>query len=135
MLYVIDRGGVPSYSGGCGRVVYLVTTLERLGELGLDVLATDRNAVKPYAAFQWVGEGLDDLVDWELMRQRDWYDTPQQPDRKERRMAEALVHRSVPWAAFGAVVARAGPVADEARQMVEDAGLATPVSVRRDWYF
>jgi hypothetical protein len=43
---------------------------------------------------------LDALVDWELMRATYWADTDDDPDRKERRTAECLVHRAVPWVSF-----------------------------------
>lgn len=34
MMFKIDRGGVPTYSGDCDDLVYLVTTVERLARLG-----------------------------------------------------------------------------------------------------
>jgi O-acetyl-ADP-ribose deacetylase (regulator of RNase III) len=45
------------------------------------------------------------------MRERYWNNTPNDPDRKERRMAECLVHGHVPWATFTQIVARAATCA------------------------
>lgn len=135
MMYVIDRGGVPTYAGGCGELVYLVSTVERLIELGPATVFTDRNAVLAFADFAADPASLDALVDWDLMAARMWNDTPDEPDRKERRMAECLVHRRVPWDAFTEVVAKTQACAESARAVLATVGVATPVVVRPDWYF
>lgn len=137
MLFAIDRGNVTTYQGGCSHIVYLATTLERLHELGLSVLLTDRNAVLEPAAF-WDfadGEPDDDFVDWPLMRERYWSSTYEQPDRRERRMAECLVHRFVPPEAFTEIVVKSREIVREAERAVATAGLSMPVSVVGDWYF
>lgn len=135
MMYAIHKSNVPGYSEGIDRLVYLGTTVERLAELGLDVLLTDRNAVLAYADFvRWSdGEPADDFIDWPLMKERYWHNTPEEPARLERRMAECLVHGTVPWEAVMAVGARDQAVADEASSII---GLDLPqVLVRPDWYF
>ena len=70
MMFVVDRGGVPEYSGGIDPLAYLVTTVERLVETECRVLTTDRNAVLGLARFRVGADELDDLVDWDLMRAR-----------------------------------------------------------------
>ena len=135
MLYVIDQGSVPGYSDGCDRIVYLRSSLELLEQSCAPVLVTDRNAVKAYAEFRPFIAGVDDFVDWGLMRARMWNDTEDYPDRKERRMAEALVRGVVPWEAITEVSAWSREVAAEAQRAIAVAGAATPVTVRRDWYF
>lgn len=136
MMYSIHCGNVPTYRDGCDRLVYLVTTLERLAEMGLDVLLTDRNAVLDFADFMvFDNGGQDDFIDWDLMRAQYWNNTAQWPDRRERRMAECLVRPRVPWEAFGEVVARNPAVAGEAAQAIALARSTTPVSVRPGWYF
>lgn len=137
MMYSIAAGNVPTYADGTDHIAYLVTTLERLQELGLNVLLTDRNAVLSYTDFARLadGEPADDFVDWPLMRERYWYDTPEYPDRKERRMAECLVHQVVPWEAFTDVVLKSEAVAATVRAFLTESGHAQSVSVRPDWYF
>lgn len=137
MLYSIHRGNVPGYSEGIGRLVYLVTTLERLLEAGLDPILTDRNAVLQLASFHRLrtGEPPDDFVDWPLMRQTMWNNTDSDPDRMERRMAECLVHGAVPWSAIQFVGAKSDAVADEVRATLGDETNRVRVEVRRDWYF
>lgn len=69
MLFRIFRGGVTTYDGDQGDLVYLCSTVERLDELGLAAVVTDRNAAVRIADFSddegtWRGEGF---VDWDLM--------------------------------------------------------------------
>lgn len=100
MLYAIIHGRVASYTEGQEQLVYLVTTVERVIELGVTPIFTDRNAVLAITRFTSDPADLDDLVDWPLMAIKMWNNTPDDPDRRERRMAECLVHRQVPWEAF-----------------------------------
>src|SRR6266496_4939159 len=67
MMYVIDKGGVPTYTGGCDELVYLVSSVERLVELGLPTLFTDRNAALEFATYAADPAELNSLVDWRLM--------------------------------------------------------------------
>ncbi len=135
MMYVIDRGGVPTYDGGCDDLVYLVSTVERLIDLDLRPLFTDRNAVLALAAFTDDVAKLDRLIDWSLMRATMWANTSAEPDRKERRMAECLVHACVPWEAFSEVVTKTRACAALVTQALSTVGSSTPVHVRPDWYF
>ena len=100
-------------------------------------MLTDRNAALDYAAF-WPlsdGEPPGDFVDWGLMRQRMWNNTPAEPDRRERRMAECLVYRTLPVEAITGLVAKSSSVAEEVAEAVRLSGCHVPVDVRRDWYF
>lgn len=135
MMFVIHSDNVPGYSAGSDRLVYLMTSIERLLALERAVLVTDRNAAKSYATFHHGTETIDDVIDWDLMIQRQWSDTKDQPDRKERRMAEVLVRDVVPWSAFSEVAAKSEGIAQEARRAISSAGAMTPVTVRPNWYF
>src|SRR5439155_1431561 len=81
MLYSIYRGNVPEYAEGTGPLVYLVSTIERLIEVGCTVVTTDRNAVLGYAEFRQGLDGLDGSIDWPLMRATMWNDIIDEPDR------------------------------------------------------
>lgn len=135
MMFVIHKGAVPSYRGGCARLVYLVTSVEILVDAGLAPVFTDRNAVLSFAQFSGSIDQLDDLIDWPLMRARMWNNTSADPDRMERRMAECLVHGAVPWQVIERVVAASDEAAGDARAILANVGVATPVDVRRGWYF
>ncbi|MCM3922609.1 DUF4433 domain-containing protein [Frankia sp. AiPs1] len=135
MMYVIHRGGVPTYNGGCDDLVYLVTTVRRIAELGLARVYTDRNAVRRSARFTIDDGELGSFIDWDLMQAKMWADTEAEPDRKERRMAECLVHERVPGVAFTEVVARTPDRERRARAVLATVGAKAGVVVRPDWYF
>lgn len=135
MLYKIHRGGVPSYQDGCDDLIYLVSTVERLQSEGCPLVFTDRNAATSIAEFTDEENRLGELIDWPLMNARIWRDVPAQPDRKERRMAECLAYRQVPWSAFVGVATRTEGCADAARATLATLGDSTPVVVRPGWYF
>ncbi|HYI62278.1 MAG TPA: DUF4433 domain-containing protein [Acidimicrobiales bacterium] len=135
MMYVIHRGAVPGLQGGSDMLVYLTTTIEGLVAGGGELVVTDRNAVLAYADQTDDLERLDDIVDWELMRAMFWNDTPEEPDRKERRMAECLVHGSVPWTAIDGIVTKTAERSAEVSSLLADAPHRPPVAPTGDWYF
>ncbi len=135
MLYSIHKGNVPSYEGGQDDIVYLVSHIDRIVELGLTFVFTDRNAYWQHADFSDDIGRIDELVDWGLMEQTMWNNTPDELDRRERRMAEFLVHRQVPWDALLGVAAFDEARSERAAQILDSVGITTIVRVRRGWYF
>lgn len=137
MLSAIDNGRVPEYTDGSDRLIYLATTLEGLTAGGAEIVLTDRNAALAFTEFHRLadGEPAEDFIDWPLMEARYWNNTNEYPDRRERRMAECLVHRSVPWESVLFVGARSQTVADQVGQIVGAAEWIPRVAVRTNWYF
>ena len=135
MLYVIHKGDVSSYGGGQDGLVYLVTHVDKIVEMGLPFVFTDHNAATSYAKFSDRLEKLDRFVDWDLMEDRWWRDTPEDPDRMNRRMAELLVYRRAPWDAFIELAARTGKDAASAQATLASVSADSVVQVRQDWYY
>lgn len=138
MMYAISRGNVPTYTGGTKRLVYLLSTLECLHELGHKTLLTDRNAALSYTAYRAFDPAdpiNDDFIDWGLMSNDYWNNTPEEPQRVERRMAEALVHKRVAWGAITRIGTQSKVVAAEVRAFLASAQSSVPVDVRPKWYF
>ena len=130
MMYAIHMGNVPTYLDGCDDIVYLCSTLGLLRDTGHEVLVTDRNAALAVAAF---ATNAGDLrIDWDLMRETIWKNTDEYPDRREKRMAEYLVHRLVEPTGIQALVTKSRAVAERVGRLVGD---TWPVSVIGDWYF
>lgn len=131
MLYTIDRGNVPGYSEGQTPVVHLVATVEKVVDSGLGFVFTDGHAEID------ISRQFDDLadlhrIDWKIMGERYWHDTPEDNDRLRRRQAEFLVHRALPWH----LVDRVGVISDEIAAAVRTVvGPTPPVIVRPDWYY
>lgn len=139
MLFSIRAGGVPSFTGDSRDIVYLMSTVERLQAAGLSLVFTDRNAVLELARHSREVSDLDTLIDWKLMRATYWADTDDDPDRKERRMAECLAHRAVPWSAFTNIAAfdkaRAARASQILASVAVDRFRSPPIDVRPEFYF
>lgn len=135
MLFKVSRGGVPGFTGTVDKLVYLITSIEVLRERGLQFVITDRNAATATASFHGDGGGRPEQIDWDLMDAHIWRSTPEEPDRMERRMAECLVHRVVPWSAFlGLAVASTG-MAERVRDVLKMSGVDGKVRIEPGLYY
>ena len=135
MLYSLYVGNVPTYEGDQDEIVYLVTDIDALEEHRRRLVFTDRNAVLGTARFSRNRTELDEYVDWQLMESPSWHESRWGQEGRERRMAEMLVYRLVPWAAFLGVATRLEARSLEASQALATVGVETFVGVRPEWYF
>jgi hypothetical protein len=134
MMYTLTRNNY-EYTGGFDDVVYLCSSLEALDVAGRPWIASDRNAAQDFATFVVGFDQVDGHVDWPLMKQRQWGYTNEDPSRPDRRAAECLAFRSVPWEAIERIVAKNNAAADMVRRLLVDAVHQPRVSVDADWYF
>lgn len=137
MLSAIHNGRVATYAEGQRGLVYICTTLGRVQELGCSWVASDRNAVLDTATFSRAGQELAELVDWPLMEATYWANTADDRQRRERRMAELLVHRRLPWEAVEFIGTRNYGDLRAVRDVLDTLGVShRPRSdVRAGWYF
>ena len=136
MLLNLKTGRVPGFSGGQSDLIYLVTACQKIKAANLPFVFSDGHALTTVTAFS---DDLNQLqiVDWGMVNQRYWTDTPADPDRQRRKQAEFLVHQKCPWDLIESIA-----VFDEsAMQAVMKVLGAFPlkdrrsVSIRRDWYY
>lgn len=144
MMYKIAMGGVPSFEGDYRKLVYLLSDVSSVQELNLPCVVTDRNAAVAIADFSdnlsvlgdlEAGNPESEFVDWVLMRQQIWKNTPGEPDRMERRMAELLVHHHFPLSGLVGAAVQNQQLRSNIEQMFEQASLDAPVRVRAGWYY
>jgi len=102
MLYNIHTG-----HGGVARVprrdiVILVSSLHKVDQLGLNFAFTSGHAYPVYAEYY---NQLGDLneIDWDLLQRRNFQNDPNDPEKKERYQAEALIHGHLPIDALNGV--------------------------------
>lgn len=133
MMSAISWGKVPEFGSDVTGLMYLVTTTQALVAARLVALVTDRNARLAVAEFRPVAD-CEDLVDWPLMKVRIWRNTDDDPERRERRMAECLVHERVPFDVFHEAVVHGEDQAKMVREILARHGKSIAVYVRPHWY-
>lgn len=134
MLYVVCRGH-GRYTGGASPLVHLGVVLGDIVDAGLTWCASDGNAAATYTRFSRQLDTLGNFVDFDLLCQRDWYNTPDDPDRKSRRSAEILVHGHVPLNLVSRVCSSNADTLARARTLLEPVGGVRDYSVKPDMYY
>jgi len=135
MLLTLQSGNVPAYQEGQGSLIYSVSDPDHLEANACELVITDRNAALGHALF-YDGLGhLDDAIDWALMNAVMWNNTPNEPDRMERRMAELLVHHRVPFAAIRHIGVLTAARRDEVLEAMASVAEPPRVTVRPRWYY
>ena len=124
------------YPGGDDPLVYLVTSVDRVTAAGLPWVASDGNCAVSITRFTTTESDLAAYVEWPLMEEEIWKNTPDDPDRMRRRMAEFLVHREFPVEALAGFAVRTDNHERELRQLLTAAGVINAyVDVRPGWYY
>jgi len=134
MLYAIYKGLVNGYNDGQERIIYIVSSVEKIEECGLKYVFTDGHAVMMLTDFYNNKTDLD-KIDWEIMNSRYWNDTAEDGDRKRRRQAEFLLHQFLPVTAILGIGVYDIAVKNEVEEELSKNGAPTPVKVFQDWYY
>ncbi len=134
MLYAIHKGNVSGYKGGQDSVIYLVSDAEIIEAEGLDFTFTDGHAVMAYADFYEELKDLD-VIDWDLMESKYWYDTPEDPNRKFRRQAEFLIYQFCPWELITEIGVINQSIKFEVNQLLQIFNIEKVVNIQRGWYY
>lgn len=133
MLCAIWYGNVAEYAGSQEDIVHLVCSVEDLAEPGRFAI-TNRHPITALAQ-QFDDLAALDELDWTLMSAKYWNDTDEDGDRKFRRQAEFLVHRSVPIEAIRLVGAMTAEAAERAAALLAEMPEPPLVVVRKGWYY
>jgi hypothetical protein len=136
MLLNLHTGRVPGYDEGQSPIVYLVSSIERVVAAGRPWVFSDGHGLAALSSWYDRAEELDQ-VDWELVGQRYWADSPEDNDRQRRKQAEFLVWQHLPWTAIAGigVLNAAAKAAVQSTLAGFPTAAATRVLVKRDWYY
>ena len=134
MMYNIKTGfgGIPKVPNE--EIVILVSSLFKLSELGIPFVFTDSHAYVQMANYFTALDCLD-KIDWALLNRRDFKNDPEDPGKKERYQAEALVWKYVPLGAIMGIGCYTSAVKGWVEGHVEQRGLTVKTSVQANWYF
>jgi hypothetical protein len=134
MLYTINRGNVAGYVEGQRPVIHLISSVQRVQDVGLPFVFTDGHGIVDFTEY------FDDLtfldrIDWPLMSSRFWNDIQSDSDRCRRRQAEFLVHEFFPFE----LVTEIGVINKSIKENVEETLLGTlyrpEVNIHPEWYY
>lgn len=131
MLYVLHRGH-DGYRGGQREMVHLVSRVSTARATGRPCFFTDRHAELGYAQ-QYVDDGDLDKVDWTVMPTDVWWGSD--PELKERRQAEFLVHDLFPWSAVIGIGVIDAATAVKVGALIASATPKHGVHARPGWYY
>ncbi len=129
MLYVVAQGH-ENYQEGQQPIVHLVSSIETIRAIGRPWLFTDRHADLGYANQYDTVDRLGE-VDWSVMLERYWSD----PEVKEKRQAEFLVHDWCPWEAIETIGVINQAIMARVEAAIAGAGHKPRVEVHPDWYY
>ena len=134
MMYNIKTGygGIPPIPNE--EIVILVSSLLKISELGIPFVFTDRHAYVQMANYFTDLDRLDE-IDWPLLNRRDFKNDPDDPGKKERYQAEALVWKCVPLKALTGVCCYTEAANTWINFELDQRGLEIKTTVQTKWYF
>ena len=115
-------------------IVILVASLHDLVANNIDFVFTDRHAYVEYANFRTDLQYLRD-IDWTILQNRDFSYSPNDPDKKVRYQAEALIYKNLPIAYLKAIVCYNETAKAEIESHLNRFGISANVHVSPKLYF
>lgn len=134
MLFNIKTGygGVPRVPND--DIVIFVSSLRNVAQLGLKFVFTNQHAY-PLAAEYFNSLAHLGRVDWPLLQSRNFKHDPEDPGKKERYQAEALIHRHLPISALLGVVCHSKAAEASLQPALQRHSVTTKLLVKPNWYF
>jgi hypothetical protein len=116
------------------EIVFLVSSLHRVHEMGIPALFTDAHAYPSATRFFNDLNSLGE-IDWAILQARDFQRDLDDPRKLERYQAEALVHRHLPVQGLLGIVCYTEALKLEIEIQLAGLSLQIPVHARTGWYF
>ena len=133
MLYNIHTGyGVQRVPND--DIVIFVSSLRRFAARNSSFVFTNQHAYPRMAEYFTDLANLD-RIDWPLLQSRNFSQDPDDPGKKERYQAEALIWKHVPLDAFDAVCCCNHAVEHQIKTELERRASLLAVAVHPRWYF
>jgi hypothetical protein len=116
------------------EIAILVSSLHRIRELGIAFVFTNQHAYP--AAAEYFNDLADlDRIDWPLLQSRNFQHDPDDPGKKERYQAEALIWRHVPLEALLGICCYSEVAKARVQSDIERRELKVEARVQSNWYF
>jgi hypothetical protein len=128
MLYTVNKGGTGKPAGCQRQIVHLMSSVQRLLDLGKPWAIADGNAGAGHTSFSGELAALDAL-DWPAIQATQWQGLTHQ------KSAEFLLADFVPWAAVTAIACHNTETAQRVTESLSNAAHVPKVVVRPDRYY
>ena len=133
MMYNIHTGyGVSQVPNE--EILIIVSSLVRVSTLNIPFVFTDQHAYPAMANYYTNLANLDQ-IDWGLLNRKDFRHDPDDPAKKERYQAEALIWKHVPLNALLGICSCNTAVDTFVKAELARRNLEIESSVQRGWYF
>lgn len=134
MLFLISKDGNKDYSGSQEEIIYLVSSVEKIEEAGIEYVFTDGHASEIITKFY---NTKDDLVnlDWDTINAKFWNNDINDIDRQRRKQSEFLVHNTLPWDCLLGIAVNNEQVLEQVKTCLSKYNKQIYTVVRRDWYY
>ena len=116
------------------EILILVSSLRTMAELNIPFVFTDQHAYPPMAQYYIDLKDLD-MIPWAQLNSRDFNTDPDDPGKKERYQAEALIWRHVPLTALLGICCYNAKVRTWIQQELAKRNLSIHTSIQNSWYF
>ena len=116
------------------EIVILVSSLYRVGQMGLPFVYTNAHAYPDWTDYYSDLANLDQ-IDWSIIQRRDFKREPDDPRKMERYQAEALIHNHLPITGLLGIMCYTDAMKKRIERDVAARGLTLPVHARPGWYF
>jgi len=136
MLFMLKTGRVKDYSEGQEALIYLVSSAQTVADAGVEFVFSDGHGIAMFT--EWYDDlRMLDKVDWNMVYERYWSDTVDDPDRQRRKQAEFLIYKFCDWRLIQeiAVINSNMKLKVEAIMSRFPKDLQRPVSIRPGWYY
>ena len=136
MLLNLKTGRVEDYTEGQAPLIYLVSTAQAISGAGLPFAFSDGHGLATFSGWYDNLSRLEE-VDWDVVYERYWADTNEDPDRKRKKQAEFLVHDFCPWQLIQEIVVINNSVKQRVEQEMQrfPKSMRPPVRVDSSWYY
>lgn len=124
MLYKIATGWEEVEKHSQDEIIYLVTTLERIENSGLAYVYTNGHARAKFTNFYNSREDIDKL-DWDAIYDTDWKNTPEDPDKMNRKQSECMVKDYVPIECLERILVSSKTAKEKVQRLCKSTGNTT----------
>ena len=136
MMLKLKTGRVEGYREGQEPLIYLVSNVQKIDSSQHRYVFSDGHDLATLTG--WYDQISDlDNVDWTMIYERYWKDTPENGDRQRRKQAEFLIHQFCAWEHIDKIIV----IDSEKKAQVEQIQAAFSeklhrlVEVNREWYY